>query len=48
MAAQIGVPVDLSDAWAGLHMSHMEPVAKLEAPMYTTALGLARLERIHD
>ncbi len=45
MTAQINVPTIPSDPWAGLKFGHIQPIAKLEAPMYTTALGLARLEK---
>jgi len=44
MAAQINVPVTLADPWAGLNMKHLEPVSKYDAPMYASAIGLARLE----
>lgn len=44
MAAQINIPVVVADPWAGLEMKHLEPVSKFDAPMYTTAIGLARLE----
>ncbi|HVQ44042.1 MAG TPA: type IV pilus assembly protein PilM [Candidatus Saccharimonadia bacterium] len=44
MAAEINVPVVLADPWMGLDMKHVEPVSKYDAPMYTSAIGLARLE----
>jgi type IV pilus assembly protein PilM len=44
MAAQINLPVVVADPWAGLKMKRLEPVSKFDAPMYTTAIGLARLE----
>lgn len=44
MAAQINLPVVVADPWAGLDMKHVHPVSKFDAPMYTTAIGLARLE----
>jgi len=44
MAAQINIPVVVADPWAGLEMRHIQPVSKFDAPMYTTAIGLARLE----
>jgi len=44
MSAQINVPVIVADPWAGLSTKHVQAVSKYEAPMYTTAIGLARLE----
>lgn len=44
MAAQINLPVIVADPWAGLDMKHLQPVSEFDAPMYTTAIGLARLE----
>ncbi len=44
MAAEINVPVVVAEPWAGLTTKHVEPVSKYDAPMYTTAIGLARLE----
>lgn len=44
MAAQINVPVTVADPWAGLDLKHLQAVSKFDAPMYTTAIGLARLE----
>ena len=44
LAKQLGMPVSVADPWAGLSVKHIQPVSKLDAPMYTTALGLARLE----
>jgi type IV pilus assembly protein PilM len=44
MAAQISVPVTVADPWAGLELKKLPKVSKLDAPMYTTAIGLARLE----
>ncbi|HEX3082291.1 MAG TPA: type IV pilus assembly protein PilM [Candidatus Saccharimonadia bacterium] len=44
MAAQISIPVTVADPWAGLETKHVPPVSKFDAPMYTTAIGLARLE----
>jgi type IV pilus assembly protein PilM len=44
MAAEINVPVVVADPWAGLELHHLPGVSKFDAPMYTTALGLARLE----
>jgi type IV pilus assembly protein PilM len=44
LAAELGLPVTIADPWAGLILPHIQPVSKIEAPMYTTALGLARLE----
>ena len=44
MAAQINLPVIVADPWQGLNMKHLSAVSKFDAPMYTTAIGLARLE----
>jgi type IV pilus assembly protein PilM len=44
MAAQINIPVVVADPWNGLQSKHVQAVTKLDAPMYTTAIGLARLE----
>lgn len=44
MAAQINVPVVVAEPWAGLELKHIKAVSKFDAPMYTTAIGLARLE----
>ncbi|MDB5179174.1 MAG: Cell division protein FtsA [Patescibacteria group bacterium] len=44
MAAQINIPVTVADPWAGLESKHIQHVSKYDAPMYTTAIGLARLE----
>jgi type IV pilus assembly protein PilM len=44
MAAEISIPVIVADPWGGLDVSHVEHVSKFDAPMYTTAIGLARLE----
>jgi Tfp pilus assembly PilM family ATPase len=44
MAAQINLPVVVADPWAGLKMKKLPAVSKFDAPMYTTAIGLARLE----
>ncbi len=44
MAAQINVPVTVANPWAGLSVKHVPAVSKFDAPMYTTAIGLARLE----
>jgi len=44
MAAQINLPVVVADPWTGLKTKHVAEVPKLDAPMYTTAIGLARLE----
>lgn len=48
MAAQINVPVRVADPWAGLELKRVKAVSKFDAPMYTTAIGLARLEGKHD
>jgi type IV pilus assembly protein PilM len=44
MSSQINLPVIVADPWAGLSTKHMQPVSKYDAPMYTTAIGLARME----
>jgi type IV pilus assembly protein PilM len=44
MAAQINLPVVVADPWAGLDMKHLKTVSSFDAPMYTTAIGLARIE----
>lgn len=44
MAAEISVPVTVADPWAGLEIKGMQKVSKYDAPMYTTAIGLARVE----
>ena len=44
MAAQINLPVIVADPWAGLTTKHIQSVSKFDAPMYTTAIGLARME----
>jgi type IV pilus assembly protein PilM len=44
MAAEINVPVTVADPWAGLETKHVQAVSKFDAPMYATAIGLARLE----
>jgi type IV pilus assembly protein PilM len=45
MAAQINIPVVVANPWGGLDLRHLEKVSEFDAPMYTTAIGLARLER---
>jgi type IV pilus assembly protein PilM len=44
MNAQINVPVVVAQPWEGLEFKHLKPVSPYDAPMYTTAIGLARLE----
>ncbi len=44
MAAEINIPVVVADPWAGLEMKRLPAVSKYDAPMYTTSIGLARLE----
>lgn len=44
LSKELGVPVIVADPWGGLVTKHMQPVSKFDAPMYTTAIGLARLE----
>ncbi len=45
MTEQLGVPVSIADPWSGLDSKHLQGVSKHDAPMYTTAIGLARLEQ---
>ena len=44
MAAQISLPVAVADPWAGLQTKNIPAVNKYDAPMYATAIGLARME----
>jgi Tfp pilus assembly PilM family ATPase len=45
MAAEISLPVIVADPWAGvIYPKDVQHVSKYDAPMYTTALGLARME----
>lgn len=44
MASQMNVPVVVANPWQGLDMKHLQSVSDFDAPMYTTAIGLARLE----
>ena len=44
LSEHLGAPTSIADPWAGLELKHIQAVSKLEAPMYTTAIGLARLE----
>jgi type IV pilus assembly protein PilM len=44
LSAQINIPVVVADPWAGLDMRHLKATPGYDAPMYTTAIGLARLE----
>lgn len=44
LSKALGVPVTTADPWQGLDCKHIQAVGKDEAPMYTTAIGLARLE----
>ncbi len=44
LSAKLGIPVVIADPWAGLEFRNIEHVSKHEAPMYATAIGLARLE----
>lgn len=45
MAAEISVPVMVADPWDGIVIPKgVQKVSKFDAPMYTTAIGLARLE----
>ncbi|HUD11592.1 MAG TPA: type IV pilus assembly protein PilM [Candidatus Saccharimonadia bacterium] len=44
MSSQINLPVIVADPWTGLSTKHLQGVSKYDAPMYTTAIGLARME----
>jgi type IV pilus assembly protein PilM len=44
MAAEINIPVVVADPWTVLELKRVPIVSKFDAPMYTTAIGLARLE----
>ncbi len=44
MSQQLGIPVNIAAPWEGLLLKNIQNVSALEAPMYTTAIGLARLE----
>lgn len=45
---QIGVPTQIGDPWSGLVTDPLKAVPKINAPMYTTAIGLALLEVQRD
>jgi Tfp pilus assembly PilM family ATPase len=44
MAAQINIPVVVAQPWEGLDTKRVQKVTDFDAPMYSTAIGLARLE----
>ena len=44
LSAQLGIPVIIADPWTGLEFKNVQLVSKHEAPAYTTAIGLARLD----
>lgn len=44
LATQLGVKVQVINPWSGLVIKDMPAASKSEAALYTTALGLARLE----
>lgn len=44
MASQINVPVMVANPWEGLELHGLPKVSDFDAPMYSTAIGLARLE----
>lgn len=46
LSAQLSISVVVADPWADIKVKGIPSVNKHEAPMYTTALGLARLEMI--
>lgn len=48
LSKELGLPVVIADPWNGLEMKNLPSVSKLEAPIYTTAIGLARREADHD
>ncbi len=41
LKAQLSLNIVIGNAWNGLQTKHVHPVTKLEAPLYTTAIGLA-------
>jgi type IV pilus assembly protein PilM len=48
LAEQLGLPVTVGNPWAHLETSHVAVPPTIEAPMYTTAIGLALREVQHD
>jgi type IV pilus assembly protein PilM len=46
LATELSVPVRAADPWRGLEMQHLAKVPSKETAMYTTVLGLARLEGV--
>jgi type IV pilus assembly protein PilM len=44
MSSQISLPVSVAEPWTGLELKRVQKVSKHDAPMYTAAIGLARLE----
>lgn len=44
LTAEVGLPIVIADPWAGLELHHIQDVSKFDAPMFTTAIGLARME----
>ena len=44
LAKELGLPVTVANSWNGLGMKNIQAISKFDAPMYTTAIGLARLE----
>jgi type IV pilus assembly protein PilM len=48
LSKELGLSVTIADPWEGLVLKHIQQVTKLEGPMYTTAIGLARREGSND
>lgn len=44
LRAELGLDIRVSDPWKNLQAKRIQAVSKHEAPMYTTAIGLALLE----
>ncbi len=44
LSKELNIQVIIADPWAGLTVKHLQAVSKFDAPMYTTAIGLARME----
>jgi type IV pilus assembly protein PilM len=44
LTQELGVPVGIADPWSHLECKHIQAISKHDAPMYTTAIGLARME----
>lgn len=48
LAKALNVDVMLANPWDNLNLKHVKPVDPLEAPLFTTAIGLALMEVMHD